>query len=228
MSFSFILLSAGRGKRLGNAIPKQYLSLGGKPIIVHTLERIEKIDEIKEVLLVCNQEDVIILKKYIYQYRLKKNIVFVQGGDTRQASVYEGVKMAKYDTVLIHEAARPFVSVEDFLAIIHDGHENVTYSYPIPYTVLRKNEQQILTDLLNRDELVNIQLPQKFNKNDLLKCHELASAESKMFTEDSGMLLYYLKKPVYCLRGKSTNIKITEHIDLLFGETIFKEEFCRE
>ena len=225
MLYSFILLSAGKGRRFGGSIPKQYLKLGGKPIIVHSLERIEKLKPVKEIIIVCNKEDIELIKKYVLQYRIVKNIVFIQGGDSRQESVYNGIKAAKHENIILHEAARPFVSTEDFSVIIEDQHENVSFYYPISYTVLKKDEQQSISGILNRDELVNVQLPQKFLKTDLIKCHELAKYENRSFTEDAGMIYFYLKKPVHCLKGKNYNIKITEYIDLLIGEVIYKEEF---
>lgn len=66
MLYSFILLSAGKGRRFGGSIPKQYLKLGGKPIIVHSLERIEKLKPVKEIIIVCNKEDIELIKNMFY------------------------------------------------------------------------------------------------------------------------------------------------------------------
>lgn len=225
MLHSFILLSAGRGKRFGNAIPKQYLALGGKPIIMHTLERIDKIESVGEIVIVCNNDDVKMIEEFLRQYRIHKKVIFTEGGETRQASVYNGLLAAHYDRILLHEAARPFVSIDDFIKILSAKEENITYFYPIAFTVLNKNDNQIIDGIYDREHLINVQLPQKYLKSDLMKCHEMAKQEGKRFTEDAGMMFYYLKKPVFCMQGQAHNIKITEYLDLLMGEVIYKEEF---
>lgn len=228
MKYSFILLSAGKGMRFGNSVPKQYLTLAGKPMIVHILENIDKIEDVEEVLIVCHPDYEETIKKYVLEYMISKKIIYVYGGETRQESVYNGLLKATYENVILHEAARPLVSVEDFKKIIDCSHENVSYTYSIPYTVLKKSQNSYISDILNRSELVNIQLPQKFAKAELLCAHEHARREGKTFTEDAGLLHQYSQAFIYCLDGKSYNIKITEHSDLLFAETLYKEELLKE
>lgn len=225
--FSCILLSAGKGTRVGNSTPKQYLPVAGKPMIVHTLERLDAIDMIDEIVVVCEDMYVDTIKRYLLQYGIRKKTVFVSGGATRQESVYNGLKAVVNSQVMIHESARPFVRKEDFENLLRTPGENVTFTYPIPYTVLKKNDDDEIDGILERKELVNIQLPQKFNVADLLWCHEQAQKDGKMFTEDAAMIYYYLDKKVYCLTGMEFNIKITEHMDLLYGEVIYAEEFAR-
>ncbi len=225
MSYSIVILSAGKGTRFGSNIPKQYLLLAGKPILVHTLEEVEKVENISEVVVVCDSAYVSTIKDYIRNYNLQKNYIFVEGGDTRQASVYNGVRAASCDNIILHEAARPFVFSEDYEKLISFQHDFVSFTYPIPFTVLKKSEDRI-ADILNREELVNIQLPQKFTKKVLLEAHEKAIADNRIFTEDAGMIKYYTDSEVYCLKGSSQNIKITEYIDLLFADVIYKEKMA--
>ena len=84
-----------------------------------------------------------------------------------------------------------------------------------------------ISDVLNRKELVNIQLPQKFEKEKLIKAHELARSENKTFTEDASLLYYYLKERIHCLNGKVYNIKMTEYVDLFYGEALIKDGMFR-
>ena len=225
--YSLILLSAGRGTRFGKDTPKQYLSLAGKPMIVHTLERINTIQDIGEVVIVCESEFVEKIQSYINDYRITKKVVFVQGGRTRQESVYEGLKLAACDNVIIHEAARPLVTRKDFLDLIKCTAENVTYVYEIPYTVLKKDDNALISGVLNRKELVNIQLPQKFKKDVLMGAHTKALERNETFTEDASMV-YNAGENVFCLKGTPYNVKMTEYIDLLYGEMLIKEEFIKE
>ena len=228
MAYSFILLSAGKGTRFGKETPKQYLLFAGKPMIVHTLERIEKIDEVEEIIIVCGAEYVERIKTYASNYKLSKKIVFVEGGATRQQSVYNGLRAAACANVILHEAARPLVSTKDFLALIASTSENVSYTYGIPYTVLKKDQENRISGILERTKLVNIQLPQKFNKKDIMCAHEKAVQEGKSFTEDASMVYYYTDKPVACMNGKSYNVKMTEYADLLYGEMLLKEGLFKE
>ena len=228
MKYSFILLSAGKGMRFGRNTPKQYLPFSGKPMLVHSLERIDKIFEIEEVVIVCNDEYIDCIKGYLSSYCISKKVVFAKGGDTRQGSVYNGLLKCSYDNIIIHEAARPLVSLQDYRKLINCDIENVSYTYSIPYTVLKKDLNENISGILKREELVNIQLPQKFNKKDLLFAHEKALQDGKVFTEDASMVYYYLNKEIYCLQGKSYNVKMTEYIDLLYGEMLIREGIFKE
>lgn len=95
---SFILLAGGNGSRMEKELPKQFLLLSGKPVIMHILERVEKLDEVKEVIVVCIEEYLGYMEDYISKYDLKKEYKIIIGGKTRQASVMNGLEVAKYNT----------------------------------------------------------------------------------------------------------------------------------
>lgn len=197
--------------------------LSGKPVIMHTLERIEKIDSIKEVIVVCLENYISYLEDYIVKYNLKKSYKIVSGGRSRQESVLNGLKNVQCKAVVIHEAARPFVLKKDFEKIINHEFENVTFGIKIPYTVL-KNKKQLIANILDRDTLVNIQLPQKFNVEKLLDAHYKSRKNSKKkFYEDVSLFFYYTKNEVYILEGQDYNIKLTTNFDLSIAEKIYKE-----
>lgn len=228
MKYSFILLSGGKGTRFKQSIPKQYLLFAGKPMIVHTLEAINKISQIEEIVIVCHDEYIETIDKYLTDYGIEKKIVYAPAGDSRQASVLNGLTFANCSNVIIHEAARPLVLTNDYIDLINCEYENATFSYSIPYTVLMKNEDNLISANLNRNELINIQLPQKFNKNILYDAHLRAKAEGKIFTEDVSLLYHYTKAHIFCMKGKLYNIKMTEYADLLYGEMLLKEDLVRE
>lgn len=228
MDYSCILLSGGKGSRFENTTPKQYLMFAGKPMILYSLECMEPIKEIKEIVVVCAPDCRELIKGYIKDYNLKKKFVFADAGDTRQASVYSGLKASKYDNVIIHESARPLVTKGDFQKIIECEHENVTTACPIPYTVLQKDEDNFIFDILDRSKLINNQAPQKFNKEKLLFVHKKALLENKTFTEDSSMLFNYLDEKSYIIQGKSYNIKMTEYTDLIYGELLLSKGIVKD
>ena len=219
--FSLIILSGGKGKRMEKDIPKQYLLLAGKPMIMHTIERADKIEDINEIIIVCETEYQQSLDIMMKQYNIRTEVKFAKAGGTRQESVYNGLEMVKNKNVIIHEAARPFVYEEDFKKLIADESPNVMYGYPIPFTVVEGEEK--IEGILNRSRLINVQLPQKFETALLKRAHQKALAEGLSFTEDASLVFECEKTEVKVIKGNSHNIKITEPIDLLMGEIIYKE-----
>lgn len=222
MKYSAVILAGGVGARMHRSVPKQFLALGGKPMIMHTLERLERIEDVDEVIVVCHPQYRELLETLTAAYMLQKPCTVVDGGESRQESAHNGVRAAKNSAVLLHEAARPFVTREEFQALLDCDAENVTYGLDIPFTVLQRDGDEI-DGILERRKLVNIQLPQKFDRAKLLSAYEQASAEDRHFTEDASLFFYYVKEPVKILEGRPTNIKITNALDLKTGEAIYKE-----
>ena len=224
--YSLILLAGGTGSRMNNPVPKQYMLLAGKPVIMHTLERIDTIAEIDEIIIVCSDKFVEQIKITLQQYNIRKQAKFALSGDTRQASVKSGLLFASNDQVIIHEAARPFVKTEEFYKLINVGNENAIMGSPINYTVLRGKE--IVEGTLVRSELVNVQLPQKFNRDLLMKAHENAEKDKKNFTEDASLLFYYEPSiKIEIVEGTEQNIKLTTPTDMIIGKVIYDEYFTR-
>lgn len=220
--YSAIILAGGSGSRMHQSMPKQFLALAGKPMILHTLERLERIGTIDEIIVVCHPQYKELLQMYIAAYMLKKTYKIVDGGSCRQESAQRGVLAAKNEDILIHEAARPFVTTHEFTALMENEAENATYGLDIPFTVSVRSGDAV-SGLLNRDELVNIQLPQKFKRTQLLDAYERAERDGLRFTEDTSLLYHYTKKPVKILDGSPNNIKITNSVDMLIGEAIYRE-----
>ena len=220
--YSAIILAGGAGSRMQQSVPKQFLALAGKPMILHTLERLERIDEIDEVIVPCYPQYKELLQMNIDAYMLKKPYKIIDGGSTRQQSARLGVLAAKNEDILIHEAARPFVTTQEFTALLEDEAENATYGLDIPFTVSIRTGNTI-TGLLERDRLVNIQLPQKFKRTPLLAAYEQAERDGLVFTEDTSLLYYYSRTPVKVLEGTPNNVKVTNSLDLAAGEMIYKE-----
>lgn len=239
--YSCLYLSGGIGKRTNSKIPKQFLKVLKKPILIYPLEVILNIDEIYELiittpvkyfdltiktlekyeLIIKNDENIkenefknlglIIKSKTLYGINNKK-IIIINGGETRQYSVLNGLLFCSHNHLLLHESSRPVVSEIDFKNLIYEKNENVTYGLEIPFTVL-KTRGGFINEILDRNSLINIQLPQKFNKNQLLKAHINAYRDKKAFTDDSSLLFYYGGK-IKVLKGKPENIKITYKNDI--------------
>lgn len=219
--YSVILLAGGVGSRIESKVPKQFMILAGKPVIMHTLERLDENKKIDQIVIVCNKDYIEIMDHYIKTYMLENNYKIIPGGTTRQESVYFGLQACTNDNVIIHEAARPFVKTSDFNELMNNPSENVMIGHDIPFTVVQGTEK--VDGILDRKSLVNVQLPQKFNKTLLLDAHNKAVEENKVFTEDASLLFNYSSEEIKIIEGKTYNIKITTPMDLIIGEVIYKE-----
>jgi|GEM_PF-5905178 2-C-methyl-D-erythritol 4-phosphate cytidylyltransferase len=172
---------------------------------------------------------------------INKKIIITFGGDIRQDSIYNGLIKASNSKVIIYESSRPFISKEDFIKIIEDPFDNITYGDKINFTVLikeeRKNEKKedknnnsiienkkifFIKSILDRESLVNIQLPQKFKKENLIFAHKKAKEEKRIFTDDSSLLFYYGYN-VKILEGNPENIKITYKNEIKNYKYLFKK-----
>ncbi|MCU9613260.1 2-C-methyl-D-erythritol 4-phosphate cytidylyltransferase [Caldibacillus lycopersici] len=219
--YSLVLLSGGIGKRMQLNIPKQFLLLAGKPIFIHVLEKVDRIPEIKEIIVTCPADFLLKTEEVIREYGFTTPIHCIEGGETRQESVYKGLKQASYENTIIHEAVRPFVTEEMFQTLIQEKNENAIFGLDIPFTVLQGTTK--VDGNLQRDQLVNVQLPHKYNTKTLLYAHECAREDALEFTEDASLYFHYYHSDITILQGSEYNIKITKPIDRKIAEAIYKE-----
>jgi 2-C-methyl-D-erythritol 4-phosphate cytidylyltransferase len=224
MTTGLILLAGGTGTRMGKPVPKQFLLLGGRPIIMHTLERIERISGIDEVVITCPASHLEHTRELLSRRSFADRFRCIEGGTTRQGSVANGLDALQgCDRIVIHEAVRPFVTTEEFERLLAEPEPNAFYGAPISYTVLGGKDYVEVN--YERDSLVNVQLPQKFDAQTLREAHRRATADGRVFTEDASMVFAYDLAPVRILPGSSYNLKITNPSDLLVGEAIYEEFF---
>jgi len=211
-----ILLAAGIGQRMGEDLPKQFLRLNGKPIIIYSLEVLSKYELIKNIYITYNENYKDLYTCIIHDYNFPK-CSLVQGGKTRHESVFLALQHVKSDKVIIHEAARPFINSDQITQLSNENESAVVPTIPIPYTV--SLGQEYMTGELERSQLKNIQLPQIFKFKDLMNAHEKAKAENFIATED-GILMHRAGYKVKFVPGYENNIKITTHLDLVIAEII--------
>ncbi len=226
MKIGMIVLAGGTGKRIGRPFPKQFLLLGGKPLIVHVLEKARVIAEIDQVIITCPEAHLDETRKLITNHGFDERFTCIVGGGSRQESCYFGLKaLEDYGSVIVHEAVRPLVTVAEFRALIAAEDANAMFGIPIPFTVLKGH--QYVEDLLERDELVNVQLPQKFDRAKLQAAHDAARRDGAVFTEDASLFHRYAGEPVRILPGSERNIKITVPTDIVTAEAIYADSIGR-
>ena len=226
MTFGLVVLAGGIGRRIGRPFPKQFLLLGGKPLLVHVLEKARAIGELERTVITCPEAHLEETQQLLANHGFDRRFSCIVGGETRQESVYLGLQALEgVDSVVIHEAVRPLVTAEEFRSLIASPDENAMYGIPISFTVLRGHEY--VEGLLDRDELVNVQLPQKFDRARLLAAHEASRAEGTSFTEDASLFVHHTGERVRILPGSERNVKITVPADIVMAEALYREVIGR-
>lgn len=222
MKTGMIVLAGGIGKRIGRPVPKQFLLLGGTPLLVHVLEKARALPEVAEVVITCPASHLEETRGLLRNHGFDERFRCIEGGATRQESVYAGLQALEgSDSVVIHEAVRPLVALDEFRTLLAAPDANAMFGIPIPFTVLKGHDY--VDGLLNRSELINVQLPQKFDTIRLREAHDAARRDGAVFTEDASLFVHYADAPVRILRGSERNLKITVPTDMIIAEAIYAD-----
>lgn len=223
---SVIIVSAGKGTRMKADINKQFLKIGDKEVIAHTIDKFYDNKNIGEIIVVIREDEKEFFEKNIINKYGYKNIKIAFGGAERQDSVYNGLKKIEKDCeiVLIHDGARPFVTNEIIEKSIICGKEykSAIVGVPVKDTIKIVNKNNDVCNTPNRDTLWSIQTPQVFDYSLIMKAYEKASKDGYYGTDDS-MLMEYLGYNVKVVEGSYNNIKITTPEDLKIAEEILRE-----
>ncbi|MDD9272140.1 2-C-methyl-D-erythritol 4-phosphate cytidylyltransferase [Paenibacillus sp. GCM10023248] len=220
-----IIVAAGKGSRMGTAESKQYLQLGQKPILVHTLQLFQNIHEVNEIILVVGGNDVERCAGYVQAYGLSKVTHVLAGGAERQDSVRQGLAALAKDTdwVLVHDGVRPFVKREHVFECLAKAQEQdaAVLAVPVKDTIKVVDTDKRIQSTPDRRSLWAIQTPQAFRLSLLREAHERALQEGFMGTDDA-MLVERIGTTVYVVEGDYYNIKITTPEDLPWAEWILQ------
>ncbi|MEC7640519.1 MAG: 2-C-methyl-D-erythritol 4-phosphate cytidylyltransferase [Nitrospinota bacterium] len=221
MNLSAIVPAAGLGARMGQSVPKQFLQLNGQSILRHTVNAFEKSGLFKAVVLVAPATGVDAARRECEDFNVVSQVV--PGGERRQDSVYEGLKVLDEDVdiVVVHDAVRPFLSrrmIEEVVDAAREHGAAIT-AIPVSDTVKLVNEQGFVDRTIDREGLWRVQTPQAFRYPLLKQALEQAARDSYVGT-DEGTLLEHIGKSVKIIPGSERNIKITQPEDLLLGESI--------
>lgn len=227
MTIAAIIVAAGKGLRMNEDVPKQYLLLEGRPVLGHTLLVFNTCDRIDEIFVVTPAEDFDFCgKNVIGPLGFQKRIRLVSGGDRRQDSVYNGLKALdqKTDLVVIHDGVRPFVKSDELEACIDGAIQFGACILGIPAsdTLKRVDEAGIINETLDRDNIWLVQTPQAFKYDVILEAHETARRDSISGTDDA-FLVERLGIAVRIITGNKNNIKITTQEDLAIAQAIIEK-----
>jgi len=221
-----IVPAAGRGERLGGAVPKSLVQLAGRPLVQYALTTLQEVAEIETVAVAAPADSIRQIQELARAAGLTKVVAVVPGGADRQGSVAAGLAALPPgpDLVLIHDGARPFLSrrlaSEVIAAAARDG--SATAALPVSETVKRAEDGWV-RETLDRLSLHRIQTPQAFRRALLEQAHEAASREGFRGTDDA-VLVERLGSPIRLVLGDPINIKVTVPEDLILAEAMLSRK----
>ena len=221
-----IIVAAGSGTRFDSEIPKQFIEIFGKPLVVHTLERFENCPQIDEIILVLPEKKVDEFSKIIEKYNLGKLKQIVAGGNSRAESVLNGLKAVDSENcelVAVHDGARPLVSIEEISKTIKTARKTGAACLVGKVTdTIKKVSGGKIVETIDRENLRRALTPQIFKYEILLRAFE--QNEIGEIATDECFLVEKLGYDIAIVEGNSKNIKITTREDFEVAESILKKE----
>lgn len=221
---SAIVAAAGSGTRFGGERPKQFLEILGKPVIVHTLERFEACSDIDEIILVLNAAEIADFQNSIRKFNLQKVVKVVAGGQSRVASVRNGLKEIAPDSaeiVAVHDGARPLVTSEEITKTIRKARETGAACLVAAVTdTIKEISGSKIVKTVNREKLRRALTPQCFRYAILKRAFE----ENRRLdaATDESFLVEQIGVEVAIVEGAAQNIKITHAEDLILAENLLR------
>lgn len=213
-----IIPAAGRGQRMGAERPKQYLPLGGRPVLWHVLARLEASPLVTDIVLVVRREDMDYCRSQLSESGgFAKVAALVPGGAERSASVHRGLLETRADMVLVHDAVRPFISeglLERVVAATRE-HGAALPALPVAETIKEVADDRVV-GTPRRERLWQAQTPQGFDRELLLRAYHAAGTDA--VATDDAALVERLGHPVCVVPGEADNRKLTTPEDLAWAE----------
>ena len=223
-----LLTAAGTGSRMGQDIPKQFMHVEEKPLIIHTMEAFQNHPNVDAIMVVTLPAWMAVLQAYASQFNITKLRWVVPGGATGQESILNGLmslkdELSPDDIVMVHDGNRCLVSSEiisNSLATFH-AHGSAVAAIPCVEAVFRSSDDGISSDIsIPREQLFRTQTPHTYTLKKLLWAHEEAAKRGITNTAASCTLMQALGETVYFSKGSETNLKITTVDDMLIFKAL--------
>ena len=229
------ILAGGTGIRMGNVDkPKQFLFLGNKPIIIHTIEKFYINPNFDKIIVLCPKQWINYTKDLINKYIIdNKNIIVIEAGNVRNETIMKAINYIESnfsinseDIIVTHDSVRPFVThkiIEDNInaAIKYGACDTVI---PASDTIVQSLNGQFVSDIPNRVNMYQGQTPQSFKILKLKELYNKLSNNEKSILTDAAKIFIMNDEDVFLVNGEVTNIKITYPYDLKVANSILKEE----
>lgn len=216
-----LIIAGGHGARMKQDIPKQFINVNDKPVIIYTLEAFQNHPEINAIYVVCLDGWQGFLEAYSKQYKITKLKGIVEGGKCGQESIYNGIcaiskNYSNEDLILVHDAIRPLVSgdtISDNIATCGKFGNAITV-IPCMEAMLRSDDQIESDESILRDSLFRAQTPQTISVGDAVQLHKEAAEKGITDSVATCTLLIELGRKVFFAKGSELNIKITKSDDI--------------
>lgn len=216
MKYDVILLVAGAGKRMQKACNKVLLELEGRPVFAYSLSCFLADEDCRQIILVGRAKEYEAYRSY-----LSDRVCFVTGGKERQDSVRLGLIQVRSPYVMVHDGARPFISLEQLQALKRKP--NSILAVPVKDTIKQVSGRKV-EKTLPRDRLYQVQTPQFFESVLLQTVHKKAIKEGYQGTDDASLVERFSTQTVTIVSGSYANLKLTTPEDLLFAKSILKAQ----
>lgn len=229
-----VVLAGGVGSRMGNVgKPKQYLLIGDKPILIHTLEKFYVQSEFEKVLVLCPSEWLSHTKNLVRKYiRDNGRIVVLEGGDTRNETIMNAIDYIESEgnldeeTIIVtHDSVRPFVTQRILEENIRYAKEYGACDTAVAATdtIVCSEDQVVISDIPERRTMYQGQTPQTFQALKLKKLYHSLSEEEKAVLTDAAKIFVMKGETVHIVDGEVFNIKITYPYDLRVAEALIQD-----
>lgn len=223
-----LVKAGGVGSRMKASVPKQFICVQDKPIIIYTLEAFEKHPNIDAIVVVCVDGWHDILRSYAEKFHITKLTNIVSGGETSLKSIRAGVKAIESvcspeDTVLIHDGNRPLISQEIISDVLSQKaiYGSAVAAIPCTDEIMLTDGIQFRSDqFMDRKKLYRIQTPDAYSLGMLHKLFSIATEEQLCTLGATNTLMIALGEPVYFAQGSEINIRLTTQEDILLCESL--------
>ena len=229
MRTSVVILAGGVGSRMDSSIPKQFMLIKRKPVVVYTIENFQKNDRIDDIVVVCNHDWIDHMNDLVKEFNLTKVRWVVNGGNTSHDSTRNGLYQLKNylsddDFVIIHDAARPIVPQILIDEMLDTGYEkgNACMAIPCYETILLTDDKKSGTEQMDRDRIMRVQTPQMYQYGKILHLYERCDEENIHDIVYANLVAIRYGERIYFSRGFSNNIKITKKEDVHLCEALME------
>ncbi len=221
---ALVLVAGGSGTRMGGKLPKQYMKINGREIIEHTLSTFHDSGMFDKIVIVCAKPYMAHVTSLLQSFKSEIPVVITESGETRQASVFNGLKkVSDCHYVMIHDAVRCCITVDEIkrLAKVLTQDKACALGLKVKDTIKLSNDDNTILNTLNRDNLWHIQTPQAFVTSEIIGAHNLAMQQNFNATDDCA-IAENAGICVTIVEGSDTNLKITTPFDLVVASEILK------
>ena len=217
-----IIVAGGKGTRMGAEIPKQFLSLNGKPVLMHTIEAFYDYDSTIKIILVLPEEQQDYWKELCEKFDFKIEHQIITGGEARFHSVKNGLDAIMENNVFIgiHDGVRPLVNLDVITRCFNKAAQHGAVFPVIPVIETLRKKTETGSFMVNRQDYLLVQTPQVFDSEIIKKAYQQEFSDT--FTDDVSVVEALNEYPVYEVEGSRENIKITTPIDLIIAESLMK------